>query len=491
MDMGGEDYDDSIVAEEIYSRIKKEKRKLGFHEIKELVEEKYVESGYVAPSIEGAVFSSFDDKDTLFIHGDRGIYLEGVKILLEDKDERKALQQEFGAPLSPGEILKKTREVYREFQLKTISIEGMERDSLTIRVKPKTGHTLEFPVLSMEKDEGLNLFAELRTKRIGGLGDRSFYLSFCQNYPLKVATDLIQGYSYEVGFNRCSNLRFSLWSLLPDLSIGLRKVNFSNIDTAFYDNLYPYWTFNDMLYYDELFSVNLSYPFYMKDFAFGFGVESNYRAYLNHSLLPRPTIGFFNAEFDNLDRFVFPSSGTKISFEYAIDLEEARWKKAKLKGLYAQRSRLFNKFKTVLTAEAYLSGCSRNTPFTQRYSMGGITPIGSHQLKLHDSEDLPGYRQNEFIEPYLFKIGGSARLTFVEMRVLGVRTDMHFISSLYLAGGSDSFSSLFSEEPRFFSLSTGLFLDTSFLNFGIGWENKYWDFSHDIYASVVLYGLGF
>ena len=481
MIMGDNNYDDSLVAGEIYSRVREEKRKLGFYEIKELVEKKYVERGYVAPLVSGAVISSFDNKDKLVIRGDRGIYLEGVKIFQEDKDMSKAIQREFEPPLSPGEILKKSREVYREFQLKTISVEGIGKDSLAIRVKPKTGHTLEFPVLSLEKDQGLNLFAELRTKRIGGFGDRSLYFNFCQNYPLKVARDLIQGYKYNIGFSKCSSLRFSLWSLLPDLSLGIQKIKYPSLqDTALYD-----------MHYDELIFGGLSYPFYIKDLALSFGVESYYRAYLNNSLLPRPTIGFFNAEFDNLDRFVFPSSGTKISFGYAFDLDEGLWKKAKLKGVYAQRCRLYNKFKTVFIGEIYVSGCSPTTPFMQRYSMGGITPIGSHQLRLYDSEDLPGYRRNEFIEPYLFKIGGSARLTIVEMQVLGVRTDMHFIGSLYLAGASDSFSSLFDENSRYYSPSVGFFLDTSLLNFGIGWADTDRDFLHDIYASVVLYGLGF
>lgn len=481
MKMGGNDYDDSLVAGEVYSRLRKEKRKLGFYEIKELVEKKYIERGYVAPLVSGAAFSTIDDKDMLFIHGDRGIHLEGVRILQEDKDMKRALQQEFKTPLSPEEILRKNREIYSEFQLKTISVEGMEKDSLTIRVKPKTGHTLEFPVLSLEKDQGLNLFAELRTKRIRGFGDRSFYFNFCQNYPLKVAGDLIQGYNYNVGFSKCSTLQFSLWSLLPDLSLGIKKIKYPSLqDTTLYD-----------MCYDELIFGSFSYPFYIKDLALNFGVESHYRAYLDNSLLPRPTIGFFNMEFDNLDRFVFPSSGTKISFESAFDLDEGLWSKAKTKGIYAKRCKLYNKFNTVLTGEIYVSGCSQSTPFIQKYSMGGITPIGSYQLRLHDSEDLPGYRQNEFIEPYLVKIGASARLTIVEMQVLGLGANIHFISSLYLAGASDSFSSLFDENSRHYSPSIGFFLDTSFLNFGIGWADTDRDFLHDIYASVVLYGLGF
>ncbi len=481
MIMGGNDYDDSLVAGEVHDRIKREKRKLSFYEIKELVEEKYVARGYIAPSVEEASFSSIDNKDILFIHGNRGIHLEGVKILHEDKRMRKAIQQEFKMPLSPEEILKKSREVYREYQLKTISIEGLKKDSLIIRVRSKTGHSLEFPVFSLEKDQGLNLSAELRTKRIRGFGGRSFYVTFSQNYPLKMAQELVRGYSYNIGFNKCSTLRFSLWSLVPDLSLGNRKSISPGSDNS---NIYN-------TRYDELGSVSLSYPFYSKDFALSFGVESYYRAYLDNSLLPRPIIGFCNIHFDNLDRFVFPSSGIRISFETAADLEEKSWKKAKIKGIFPKRFRLYNRLKTVLSGEIYLSGCSQTTPSTQRYSMGGITPIGSHQLKIYDSEDLPGYRQDEFIEPYLFKIGGSARLTLVEMQVLGVKTDLHFIGSLYLGRVSDSFSTLFDENSRFLSLSTGFFLDTSFLNFGIGWENSFRDFLHDIYASVVLYGLGF
>ena len=481
MKMGSNDYDDSLVAGEVHNRVKEEKRELGFNEIKELVEGEYVEMGYVAPSVDSASFSSVDDKDILFIHGNRGLQLAGVKILQGDKDMRDEIQKEFKKPLSPEEILKKSKEVYREFQLKTISVEGLEKDSLAIRVKPKTGHTLEFPVVSLEKDQGLNLFAELRTKRIRGFGDRSFYVNFCQNYPLKVARDLINGYNYNIGFSKCSTLRFSLWSLLPDLTIGSKKIKYPGAqDTTLYD-----------MYYDELISGNLSYPFYIKNFALSFGLESYYRAYLDNSLLPRPIIGFLNMTFDNLDRLVFPSSGTRISFEAATDLDERLWNKAKIKGVFAKRCKFYNKLNTVLTGETYFSGCSQSTPFAQKYSMGGITPIGSHQLKLYDSEDLPGYRENEFLEPYLFKIGGSARLTIVEMQVLGVRANIHFIGSAYVAGASDLFSSLLDENSLHYSPSIGFYLDTSFLNFGIGWENGDRDFLHDIYASVVLYGLGF
>jgi len=357
----------------------------------------------------------------------------------------------------------------------------MEKDLLSIRVRPKTGHTLEFPVLSLDKDEGLNLFAELRTKSIRGFGDRSFYVNFWQNFPLKSAKELIQGHNYNIGVNKCSPLRISFWSLLPDLSLGNRRLRYPSLrDTTLYD-----------MQYDEYLFGKVSYPVYRKDFAFSIGVESYYRAYLNDSLLPRPIIGFFKMQCDNLDRYVFPSSGTKISIEAAIDLEERLWNKAKLKGIYAKGFRFQNKLKTVLTGELYFSGCSEAAPFVQKYSMGGITPIGSYQLRLHDYEDLPGYSRNEFIEEYMFKVGGSARLTIVEMQVLGVRANIHFIGSAYVAGASDSFSSLFEENSIHYAPSIGFYLDTSFLNFGIGWANTDRNIYHDMFASLVLYGVGF
>jgi hypothetical protein len=122
--------------------------------------------------------------------------------------------------------------------------------------------------------------------------------------------------------------------------------------------------------------------------------------------------------------------------------------------------------------------------------MGGITPIGSYQLRLYDFEDLPGYSRNKFIEPCMFKLGGSARFTLVEMEVLGLRANLDFLSSLYWAGASDSWSSMLDEDANFFAQNMGVHLDTSILNIGLGWSNTTGNFFKDLNLSVVFYGIG-
>jgi len=81
--------------------------------------------------------------------------------------------------------------------------------------------------------------------------------------------------------------------------------------------------------------------------------------------------------------------------------------------------------------------------------MGGITPVGSYQERLYDFEDLPGYPRNKFIEPRMSKLGGSARFTLVEMEVLGLRANLYFLSSLYWAATSNSWSSILDKDANF------------------------------------------
>jgi predicted acylesterase/phospholipase RssA len=477
---------DSLVAEKIKERMKKKQRKLSFNEIKELAKSEYIKRGYVAPSVAGAEYSSLEDKDVLFINGNRGKYLKGVKIM-QDKEEKKLeIQNEFGLPLSPKKILDKNKEIYKKYQLRTISIESIADDTLlNIRVRPRAGHTLEFPNLSLEKDEGLTLFTELRSKRIREWGNRSLYMNYTQNFPLKLARELPQGLRFEIGVNRYSPLYLSLWSFLPDVSLGCyERMRYPGLpDTNLYDTQY-----------DEYFFGSVSYPVYIRDFALIPGVESSYKRYLNDSLLSRPINGFLRLEVDNLDRFVFPTSGTKVSFEFVFGSDEQFWDKGKIKGIYAWGFKIQDKL-TVLTAELCASACHHETPFPERYSMGGITPVGSYQLRAYDYEDLPGYRRDELIEPIMLKFGGSARLALVEKQVLGIQVNLHTIGSFYGAWTcpTDKFSSIFDENLRDFhpSLSAGLYLDTSILNFGIGWANTDGNFYHDLYASVVLYGAGF
>lgn len=501
----------SCVTNKMKGYIAKKDRKLNFSEIEEFVENEYVNWGYVAPSVDSARYS----KDTLTVHGDIGKKILGVKIVSSDTSKKISdlgykqkkdssnldpkLEKEFRESLSPGKILEESKKAYKKHHLRTISVEGIKNDSLCIRVRPKTGHTLEFPNLSFDKDQGISQFTELRTKPIRELGKRSFYLNLGQNFPVKVAKELPQGHSYNIGFDRCSPRPLywsseSFWSLLPDISFGTKRLSYPSLpDTALYD-----------MQYDVYLNVSLSLPIYffikdfgcIKDLALIPGVESSWKRYLNDSEQHRPFsgpfTGFLRLEYDDLDRLIFPSSGFKISMGAVHNFNKSSWNTAKIKGTFVKSFRIQNKVKTALTGEFYVSEYQEETPFWKRYSMGGITPIGSYQLRVYDYEDLPGYPRNKFIEPYMFKLGGSARFTLMEMQVLGLGANLYFVSSLYWAGASDPpFSSLFEEDANFFSQKIAFYLDTSLLNVGLGWTNTTGNFLKDIDLSVVLYGIGF
>jgi predicted acylesterase/phospholipase RssA len=492
--MGEELLNDSLITKKINNSILTKQRKLGFMEIEELVEKEYVNRGYVTPLVDSAKYSSVGGKDSLLIYVNNGKKLTGVKIIIPDSTNfpdttnlRAELEDKFTKPLSPEKVLKKNKEIYKDFQLRTIAVEGIKEDSLIISARAKTGHTFEFPALSFDKDQGINLFAELRTKRIRGLGNRSFYANYGQNFPVKEAKELIKGHNYNIGVSRCSPMSLSslgsiFWSIFPDFSLGNKRLTYPSLqDTTLYD-----------MQYDEFLFGSVSWPIYnIKDFALIPGLEFSGRRYLNDSLLDSPVGGFLRLEYDDLDHFIFPTAGAKVSAETEFDIKKS-WAKAKIKGTLVKSFRIKNNVKTAFTAELYGSAYQEQTPVTERYSMGGNTPIGSYQLRLYDSEDLPGYRRDEFIEPYMFKVGGSARLTLFEMQTLGLRANIHIIGSFYLAStSSDAFSSLFNENSWFYSPSIGFYLDTSVLNIGAGWQNTPDGIFHDVYLSVVLYGLGF
>jgi predicted acylesterase/phospholipase RssA len=502
--------DSAAITKKIKSEMIKKGRKLGYHELKEITEREYVNRWYISPLVVYAEYLYLEGKDILLIRGNKGTKLKGVKIVIpgssKDTSNQKAEQEKessnldvvlekvFKDSLSPKGILGVSKRIYEDYQLRTISVEGVTTDSLlSIRVRPKTGHTLEFPALSFDKDQGINLFTELRTKRIRGLGDRSFYANLGQNFPVKAARELPQGHSWNIGFNKYSPAGISWGAFIPDFSIGSRSLLYPGLpDTNHYD-----------MQYKELFSGNLSWPIYISngniffnkkaDFAFIPGVESCSKISLNGisegDSLERPFNLFLRFGYDELDRGVFPSTGSKGSFETVYDLNRNAWK-LKIKETFVWGFRIQKKVKTILTGEAYGSFHQEETAFWERYSMGGITPVGSYQLRLYDFEDLPGYSRNEFIEPCMFKLGGSVRFTLVEMEVLGLRANLYFLNSLYWAGASGSWASMLDEGANFFAQNMGIHLDTSILNIGLGWSNTTGNLIKDLNLSVVLYGIG-
>ncbi len=486
---------DSRIEKKVKESIRKKKRKLNFNEIKELVENEYVASGYISPFVDSAKYSSFEDKDSLIVYGNRGKYVKGVKITSpEDTSLGLELEGKYPGPLFPDRILERNKDIYKDYQLKTISVEGIKDSSLIISVRARTGHTLEFPNLTLDKDEGLKLFTEFRTKRIREWRNRSIYVSIKQGFPLKTARNLPQGYTCEIGVNKCDLMAKSC-IIFPDVSLGMKRLYFpGRQDTTLYN-----------IQYDEYLSGSVSWSYYYKDLAFIVGAESSLRRYINGTEEERPFNGYLRVECDNLERLVFPTFGTKISFEYVCDFKEQWCSKMKIKGKYVNNFKLLNKL-TVLTSELYISGFHPRSYFSEHYSMGGMTPIGSYPLSFYDFEDLPGYKRNEFMKMFMTKLGGSARVTLFNWSLLGLRANIHCVGSLYGAWTSETFNSFFNGNSRVFvkSSTLGFYIDTSFLNFGIGLTNIHELYKNvingnfdeinlyqNLYASFVIYGAGF
>ena len=469
---------DSVV-EEVST---KRERVLNFSEVKELVERSFVEQGFVSPRVDSVrLRPSKRSPDTIYVHVHKGIPIRGVKIVCDDTTDtrtKQALEREFSGPFSPRQVLDKAAHVHREFQLKTIAVEGLEEDTLVIAVKKKTTHTLEFPALSLEMYEGFNFFCELRNRRIRKLSDWALYANYTQNFPLKVAQELPRGQRLGAGRQRCRSLL-----PIPDVNVHWMSLRFpSQPDTSHYDKKF-----------DEICG-QLSLPVYFESFAFIPAVEvAGVATYMMHQ--PKEWQGQVTGvswlRYDNLDRMVFPESGWKADIDAKVDLKNNSWSRARMRMVGVPfRWRIQNKITTTLALRSFGSWYSDDTPCHERYSLGGITPTGSYQLTRHDSEDLPGHTKYEFIEPLMWKVGGSARLAFIERSLLGIRANAHLEGSLYIADAVPQGKSLFSADRIRVCPTAGAYLDTSFGNFGLALKGTRGNIWHHLYLSVVLYGLG-
>jgi predicted acylesterase/phospholipase RssA len=471
---------DSLVAKNLMDEIKRKKRVLNFNEVKELLETYFIAQGFVAPKIDSIKFKTTElSFDILNIYIDIKANLIGAKIRCDDDKLRIELEQEFKPPLNPWKILKKTEYVSKEFQLKSVILEGLKNDSLIISVRKKSTHTLEFPSISYEMYEGLSFFTELRSRRLKNFFNWSYFINYSQNFPLKLSKELSQGHNISLGLQRNRSI-----SIIPDVELYWKRLLFpEKPDTSFYN-----------MQFEEV-GAHLTLPMYWDNFAYIIGLEGsgNSKFKINCDKEWRKEIdGYIKLKYDNLDRLIFPESGWKSDLNLKFGISGNTWMRAKARitGI-PFRYRFRKGLTTTFILNLYGSLYSEGTPEHERYSLGGFTPVGSYQLRLMDYEDLPGYRKDKFIEPKMWKVGATARLTLMEMIVVGIRANVHLDGSIYLASAIPAEESIFSfDRIRIFPLGA-LYFDTTFFNIGFAIKGTNRKFINHFYLSAVIYGLGF
>ncbi|TET43688.1 hypothetical protein E3J62_12575 [candidate division TA06 bacterium] len=478
--------------EAIRRRINKEKRALNFEEVKDTVERCLVRQGFVSPRVDSVQFLPSDKSHNtglLHIHGEKGTFLRNIRISCDGAGTKMAVANQFRRPFSPNKILKKAGDVRKEFQLKTISVEGHEGDCLNIAVQKKSNATLELPSLALETHEGLNFFGEIRIRR--WIFDWSPYANYTQNFPLKMSRQLPRGQGFNIGLQRYRSIMrtpYSFSSFIPQLSAHYKGLDFpSALDETAYEQR------------TDEFSSSFTFPLYRGRVAAIPGLEATWinmgeekKWYFN---------GVLALRHDDLDRTIFPNSGLKADIEAKGGKDnESWWGKARAKAMWAPlRFQMWSK-PTTVAIQLFGSWYDENAPHHERYSLGGFSPRGAYQLRLLDSEDLPGYGRNEFIERLMWKAGTSARVALFEISPVGLRLSAHVEASAFFADivpdPSFDFESLSSDKARFCG-ALGLYLDTTLLNIGLAFlgNSEHIDrdafFRKNFHLSVVYYGLAF
>lgn len=471
---------DSLAAENLIGEIKRKKRALNFNEIKDILETYFIAQGFIAPNVDSIRFKTSElSFDTLNIYVDIKANLSGARIRCDDDELRLELEQEFKAPLNPWKILKKTEYIHKEFQLKSITLEGLKNDSLIISVRKKSTHTLEFPSISYEMYEGINFFTELQSRRLKNFLNWSYFINYSQNFPLKLSKELPQGHNISLGLQRNRSI-----SIIPDVSFYWKRLLYpEKPDSSFYD-----------MQFEEI-GAKLTLPMYWKNFAYVIGFEGsrNSKSKINDDRKWRKEIdGYIKLKYDNLNRLIFPESGWKADFNLKFGISGSTWMRSSARILGIPFRYRFKKgLTTTFILNFYGSLYSKFTPEHERYSLGGFTPVGSYQLRLTDYEDLPGYRKDKFIEPIMWKIGGTTRVTLMEMFVVGLRANLHLEGSLYLASAIKGGDQLFSFNKIRICPLGALYFDTTFFNIGFAIKGTNRKFINHFYLSAVIYGFGF
>lgn len=482
---------DTAVGQKIKKYLEEENRIPNFTEIKQIIEMCMVEHGYIQPRVDSI---SFDDH-RLVIYGkskgkvDSIIVSCGSKTDVRDVNTKRVLESEFnrGNPVfSYKHILEKSRDLYKQFFLKTISIEDIQGSNLIVAAEKKASHTLEFPALSLENVEGLNFFSEGRSRDWFGWSN---YISYAHNFPLKMAYEIPRGQKIEVGFQRCHKGLGLCNTIIPqpDICAYWQKIEYSYIsDSLNYDRQYQEIVFKAAL------------PVYMRDLAIIPGIES-----VNFDSTMQEVQGewewwerwHYDAQirWDNLDRLIFPEHGTKFDLDAKAKLWDADWWRLRLKAKGVISWTIQNMVVTV-TPTIYASYFSPETPQHEQYTLGGYTPPGSYQLRLFDYEDLIGYRRDMFQAPYMWKAGGTLRFTLLRMSPLDMIFNVHLIGYFYLAktyAALPEWDEIGILTDNIDSPAIGLYFDSNFLNFGIMYQGKKEGFGDKFHYSLVFYGIGF
>jgi predicted acylesterase/phospholipase RssA len=488
----------------------------GFGQTKNTIEKTLVSQGYIGPRVDSVRFASSgpDGKatvGTLYVHGWRGRRIAGASVKLKvagalgrslEEATRLALVERFSRQTCPEEILRSATYVQREFQIKSVSVEGAVGDSLIITAHSKSDATLEFPSVTWEPYEGLSTYGELRLRDIL-VADFAPFLSWTQNYPLKFAEELPRAQRFAFGFERCVSCpRISLSSLLSDVNFRWQKVSCPCEPGT-------------PAYHKALNELALEYrvPFYLGDLAAVPSAEYAALRVEGREHYQSQGAGVFWLRYDRLDRIVFPGSGLKADLDAklgtepgsSLDFERPHWRRARARALLVhpigktpKGVPLVGNKPVILGMRLYGSMHSVNTPVHECYSLGGLTPPGSYELRLRDHEDLPGYQRDEVVEPIMLKAGCTARICLNEWSVLGLRAGTNLVTSFHFFDAVPEGSSLFPMNRRTkASQYLGLHVDTSLLNAGVGfkaaWPEKMIDLrSHSrdhIHLSIVFYGL--
>ena len=472
-----------IVQKAVEERISKKKRVLNFCEVEETVESNLVAQGFIAPRVNKVSMEG----DTLYVYGNMGEYLIGVTIRGKfKKDEIEKIKKEFRKPLNPRNVLNSSKYIFKEFQLKSISIEDKEGDSLVIAAEKKSAYILEFPSFTLENHEGPSLFGEARSRRWNVW---SPYINYTRNFPLKESLELPKGRRIAAGFQRSGSIfPFSKSNLIPEVNVYWRKL------------LYP--SKPESLTYDGVFNeINSQFtlPVYLSDYAFVPGIEISWID--TSGIWSKPCYGgVFWLRYDDLNRITFPDSGWKADIDTKVGFEPYSWSRIRFRLLIPKRFNFLNIATPTVMGRMFVSWFDKDTPEHEKYSLGGFTPVGGYQVRLYDYEDLPGFKRNEFKEPIMWKAGGSVRVAPMEMSLLGVHVNLLLEGYLNFAESVPSGEKPLSRKRINICPALGLYLDTSYFNVGIlanrkthGKEGENWWSStlHHFHIFAVHYSFGF
>jgi hypothetical protein len=299
---------------------------------------------------------------------------------------------------------------------------------------------------------------------------------------LKYAEGLPRAQRFAFGFERCVSIpTVSFSSLLSDMNFKWQTVSCAcEPGTPAYHRALSELVFEYRL------------PFYFGNLAAIPSIEHAGLRLEEGEDYRRQEAGIFWLRYDRLDRITFPGSGVKVDFDAklgtqpgsSLDFDRPHWKRARVRALLVhavgkvpEEVPLLGKKPVVLGMRLYGSAHSVNTPIHECYSLGGVTPPGSYQLRLRDHEDLPGYQRDEVIEPIMLKVGCTSRICLSEWSALGLTASANFTTFFHFFDAVSQESSFFPVNRRTrASHYAGLHVDTSLLNAGVGlkatWPEK-------------------